>query len=155
VSVPYLPPSSPLPYSPPGPPRRPRSKFLIVLVVVVVGFLVLGVIGYFFLYGAAPPVQVGEIDIFSPDNVCGLASHPIYYTGFNGSTGSSQVYDFGMPNFNGSSCTVRAVATNTSGFSIVAAQVPLAIPSGTNVSLNITIQSPSAPFTGALHLILT
>jgi len=126
----------------------------VVLVIVVVVFLVAGVVGYLFLYAGPPPVRVGEIDIYSPDDVCGLHAVPVYFAGFNSSTGASQVYDFGMPNFNGSACTVRTVTTNTTGFSVSGAQVPLTILAGANASLNVTIQSPSSPYTGNLALIL-
>ena len=102
-----------------------------------------------------PPVQVGAINIWAPDNVCGLNANPIYYSGFNGSTGAAQAVDFEIPNFNGSLCTVAGVTTNTSGFALSQIEIPLPIPAEGNASMNITITSPSSSFSGDLNLVFS
>jgi len=127
---------------------------LVVVVVVVVVLLVGAVLELVLFPAAAPPVQVAAINIYSPDNVCGLNVNPIYYNGFNGSTGEVQTLDFPMPNYNGSACTIRAVTTNTTGFTLSAIQIPLGIATGGSASMNITVTSPSSSFSGNLNLIL-
>jgi hypothetical protein len=138
---------------PARPPRR-RSRLFVVLVVIVVFILIVSVLAVL-LIPSAPPVQVADINIYSPDNVCGLNSYPIYYDGFNGSTGQVQTLGFTMPNSNGSACTIRAVTTNTTGFTLSAIQVPLVIPGHGNASMNITVTSPSSAFSGYLNLIMS
>lgn len=146
---------------PGSPPPRRHSRLLIIVVVVVVVILVVGVVAYLFLPGPAPAVQVGYIFVYAPDDVCGLnQSPPIAFYGFNSSTGANQTLDFPMPNYNATACMVRGVSTNTTGFMITYAQVPLTIggsphgPGSTNASLNITIISPSSSFSGNLSLVL-
>jgi hypothetical protein len=147
-------PSTPY-YGGPSRPPRQRSSLLTILVLVIVVLLVVGVVAYFFLPSSAPPVQVGYIVIYSPHDVCGLnLTPPGAYYGFNSSTGANQTFDFLVPNYNATACVVRGVSTNTSGFSITYAQVPLPIGGSGNASMNISIVSPSSPFTGNLNLIL-
>jgi hypothetical protein len=124
---------------------------LIVVVVIVVLLLVAAGIAFIFL--SAPAVQVNDINIWAPDNVCGLNANPIDYPGFNSSTGASQPIEFDMPNFNSTSCTVTSVSTNTTGFTLSDIQVPLPIPANSTVSMNITITSPSSSFSGYLNLV--
>jgi hypothetical protein len=139
---------------PPSPPRR-RRRGLIIAVIVVVLILIVAVVAFSFLVTPAPPVQVGYINIWAPDNVCGLNANPISFYGYNGSTGASQVLDFGMPNYNDSACTIVSVTTNSSGFSLSAIQVPLIIAAQGTGSMNITITSPSSDFSGNMNLVLT
>ncbi len=129
-----------------------------VLVLLLVG----GVVAYLFLPSSNPPVQVGEIVVFAPNDVCGLNIDPkVAYYGFNSSTGANQTFDFPIPNYNASACTVHGVTTNTTGFAITYAQTPLTIPGSgsnpgsTNASMNITIISPSSSFSGTLSLIFS
>ncbi len=124
-------------------------------VVIVVLLLIVGVVAIAGFYAPpTSPVEVAAINIYSPDNVCGLNSNPIYYDGFNGSTGQVQIIGFTMPNYNGSACTIRAVTTNTTGFTLSAIQVPLVIPGDGNASMNISVTSPSSSFSGYLNLIM-
>lgn len=147
------PPGATYPYAPP-PPRRHR--LLMVVVIVVVVLVVISVVAYYLLVSSAPAVQVGYINIWAPDNVCGLNSNPIAFYGFNSSTGASQTFDFDMANFNATPCTIHSVVTNTSGFTLSAIQVPLTIPgSDQNASMNMTITSPGSSFNGNLNLVLT
>jgi hypothetical protein len=128
----------------------------VILVVVVVVVLVIGVIGFLLLTPTGPPIQVGAINIWAPDNVCGLNANPIYFYGFNGSTGQVQEIDFGMPNYNTTACTIKSVTTNTTGFTLSDVQVPLTIPgNATSYSMNITITSPSSSYNGDLNLVFT
>jgi hypothetical protein len=124
---------------------------LIVVVVIVVLILVVAGIAFIFLSG--PAVQVDGINVWAPDNVCGLNANPIGYAGFNTSTGTSQSIEFGMRNFNATSCTVTSVTTNTTGFTLSDIQVPLSIPATSNATMNMTITSPSSSFSGILNLV--
>ena len=115
--------------------------------------LVGGVTALLFVFAPGPPVQVNNINLWAPDNVCGLNSNPSYFTGFNGSTGQVQTFDLGMPNYNSSACTLAGVSTNTSGFLLSSIQAPLTIPANGTGSMNITIQSPSSSYMGDLNLV--
>lgn len=119
--------------------------------------LVIGAVAYAYLAVPKPPVQVQNIYIWSPDNVCGLNSDPIYYPGFNSSTGANQTLDFYMPNHNstGNPCTIKKVVTNSTGFMLYNVQVPLTIPYKGTVQMNITIRSPTTSFNGNLNLVFT
>lgn len=169
-SAPAMPP--PLGYSPqgaypppqfmapmaPAPPHR-RSRLLVVVVILVVVILVVAVIAVVFLATPPPPVQVSDILIWAPDNVCGLNTYGIYFLGFNGSKAATQTIDFGVPNYNTTACTIVGVITNSTGFSIPSSQVPLTIAGSASVnnpstaSMNITITSPNATFSGYLNLV--
>jgi len=153
--VPPLLPSQPYGTSGGAPPPRRRSRALVVVVIVIVVVLVASVAAYEFLVPAAPAIQVGEIDIWAPDNVCGLDSNPIFYYGYNASTGSGVSIDLGVPNYNSTSCVVAHVATNTSGFTLSAIQVPLMIVGNGTASMNMTVTSPGSSFTGDLNLVFT
>src|SRR5271170_3037728 len=131
-----------MPYAPAPPPQR-RRRWRLIIVVAVVLILVIGFLAC--AYVESPQVAVGAILIWAPDNVCGLNSNPIYYSGFNDTTSNTQTIDFGVPNYNATPCTVVGVATNTSGFSLSNVQVPLSIPGMGNASMNITITTPSSP----------
>jgi hypothetical protein len=157
---PSMGPSSPYAGGPSRPVRR-RSAVLIALVVVVVIVLVAGGLAFFLLPSSTPPVQIAYIVIYAPDNVCGLnLNPPVAYYGYNSSTSANLTLDFPMPNYNATACIVHGVSTNTSGFSVPYAQVPLTIggspsgPGSTTGSMNITIVSPSSSFSGNLDLIL-
>jgi len=150
-SAPYAPP----PYQPAPPPRRRRRLWVIVLVVVVVVILVVSVVA-FLATPAASGVQVQYINIWAPDNVCGLNSNPISFYGFNWSTGQSGAVEFSMANFNATACTVVGVTTNTSGFGLSDVQVPLQIPaSDQSFPMNMTITAPSSSFSGNLNLVFS
>jgi len=124
-------------------------------VIVVVLIVVVAVVAFSFFLAPPPPVQVGYINIWAPDNVCGLNTNPISFYGFNSSTGASQTLDFGMPNYNATACTIATVTTNSTGFSLSGIQAPLTIAGGATGSMNITITSPSSDFSGNLNLVLT
>jgi len=138
---------------PPMPPRR-RRRGVIIAVVLVVVILIVGLVAISYLESPSPAIQVGFIEIWAPDNVCGLNANPIEFYGFNNSTGSSQTLDFGMPNYNATPCTVQSVTTNTSGFTLSAVQVPLSIPANGSGSMNVTITAPSTSFSGNMNLVL-
>jgi hypothetical protein len=144
----------PLGYPPPAPPARPRGTRTIVIVLLVVVVLIVAVIAVAYVLYPAPPVQVQAINIWAPDNVCGLNANGIYFGGFNSSASANQTYEFGMPNFNYTTCTVVGVTTNTSGFSLFDVQVPLTIAANGTSDMNITIQAPSS-FSGDLNLVLS
>jgi hypothetical protein len=120
---------------------------VIVAIVIVVGGL-----GYYFL-AAAPNVAVSNIFVWAPDNVCGLNTNPIYYSGFNASTGSTESFILVVPNSNSTSCTLNSVLTNSSGFSVNPTGLPLVIPAGGNGNLTVDIAVPSSSFSGDLNLI--
>jgi zinc-ribbon domain len=152
---PSYPPPPTMPYAA-APPPRPRRTRVVIAVVLVVVILIVAVIAVAYFLFPAPPVQVSAINIWAPDNVCGLNSNPIYYSGLNfTSTGSSQVVDLGMPNFNSSSCTIVGATTNTSGFTISDAQIPLTIGANGTASMNVTVTAPTSDYSGNLNLVLS
>lgn len=143
-----------------GPPRR-RSRLVIIVVIVVVLILVVSVLAYSYFAASSPPVQVGFIEIWAPDNVCGLNSNPIEFYGFNSSTSAVQTIDFGMPNYNTTQCVINGATTNTSGFTLSDVQAPVYVagtPAGSSTqttgSMNITITSPSSSYSGNMNLVL-
>jgi hypothetical protein len=141
---------------PPAPQRRRGRVVLIVLLVVIILVVAVVAVGYFFF---TPPVQVGYINIWAPDNVCGFLTNPqgnpVSYYGFNGSTGQVQTLLFPIPNFNTTTCNIVGAISNTSGFTLSDVQVPLAIPGNGTGSMNITITSPSSSFMGNLNLVFS
>lgn len=139
---------------PSAPPPR-RHHGLIIAVVVIIVILIAGVATFALLVPAGPPVAVGYINIYAPDNVCGLNSNPIAFYGYNSSTGASQTLDFGMPNYNATTCVIQSATTNTSGFVLSDIQVPLSIPANGTGSMNITITSPSSDYSGNMNLVLS
>lgn len=139
--------------APPAPPPRRRSKLLIIAVIVVAILLVVGAAA-FLLVPAAPAIQVAEINIWAPDNVCGLNTNGIGFDGYNSSTSSVESFELPMPNFNTTTCTVHGVTTNTTGFTLSAIEVPLTIPGNETVSMELTITAPSSSFNGYLNLVL-
>jgi len=135
------------------PPRRRRRTLLIVIVVVVI--LVIGVIAFASFESQSPAIQVGFINIWAPDNVCGLNTNPIAYYGFNSSTGASESLDFPVPNYNATACTIESVTTNSSGFSLSSVQVPLEIAGNGTGSMNMTIEVPTSSFSGDMNLVFS
>jgi hypothetical protein len=125
------------------------------VVVVIVVLIIVAIVAYELLAPPVPPVQVGDINIWAPDNVCGLNANPIYYQGYNSSTHANVTVDLGVPNYNSTSCTVVGVITNSTGFALSGVQVPLTIPGGGTGSMNLTILSPGASFSGNLNLVFS
>jgi hypothetical protein len=127
---------------------------VIVVVVIIALFLIVALVDYEFFAPPTSPVQISEVDIWAPNNVCGLNSNQIAYTGYNTSTNSNDSFDLGVPNFNSTACTIMTVSTNTSGFAITSVQVPLTLPGNVqNASMNITIESPGTSYSGSLNLV--
>jgi hypothetical protein len=110
-------------------------------------------LAFLLLVPAAPSVQVGAIDIWAPDDVCGLGTNSIYYQGYNTTTGESISLELYVPNYNASSCTVSHVTTNTSGFTLSGVQTGVVVPAHGNSTLNLTIGSPGSSFSGTLNLV--
>jgi hypothetical protein len=50
------------------------------------------------------------------------------------------------------SCTVHSITVGTVGFSLVTTNTPLKVDAGTNATLNATVVTPSADYTGVLTL---
>jgi hypothetical protein len=126
---------------------------IVAVVVVIVVLLIAAVVAYEIFAPKPSPIQVGAINIWAPDNVCGLNSNPIYYNGYNSSTNASLAFDLGVPNYNSTTCNVTSVVTNSSGFSLSSVEVPLTIPGGETGFLNLTITSPRSSFSGNLNLV--
>ncbi len=126
-----------------------------ILVVVVVVILVIAGIAVYAYETSTPPVQVQYINIWAPDNVCGLNTNPIGFGGYNSSTSASEPLELEMPNFNTTSCRISTLTTNTTGFTLSQVEVPLTLPGNATVGLNLTIQSPGSAFNGLLNLVLT
>ncbi|HTZ61416.1 MAG TPA: zinc ribbon domain-containing protein [Thermoplasmata archaeon] len=140
-------------YAPAAPPRRARGRLVIAVILVVV-LLIVAVIAVAYFLFPAPAIQVQAINIWAPDNVCGLNANPIYFFGYNGSTGSVVSLVLGMPNFNTTTCTIESAVTNSSGFTLSGVGTPLTIPGSGTGPMNVTITSPSSPFTGTINLVL-
>jgi hypothetical protein len=161
---PPLTPPSPPPYPamggypPQGSPQRSASRVWKIVVIAVAVILVIGFLA-FFLFPVGPSIQVNDINLWSPDNVCGLDGEYTY--GFNASTGSLVPLAFnitGAPygtGSNTSACTIDTVVTNTSGFSVSDANVPLVIPANTNETLYFNVQCPGSSYSGDLNLVMT
>ena len=147
---PGLPPPGFIPRAPPGS-HRQRVLAVVVTAIVLLS-LAGGVFAYVFLYGATS-AHVNRVVLNSPDNACDLGAVPITYTtGFTVPSASQIALQLEVPNYNVSSCTIRAVGVNVSGWSIVQAGVPLAIPGLGRATLNLTIQVPAAAYSGTLWL---
>lgn len=125
-----------------------------ILAIVVVVIIVIAVVAYL-LVPAPPAVQIDYINIWAPDNVCGLNANPTSYYGYNASTSETDTVELPVPNYNTTACTIMGVVTNTTGFSLSMIQVPLTIPGSDSAGapMNITITTPSSSFSGALNLV--
>jgi hypothetical protein len=154
VSSSFPPPGPAASYGQPPPPTHRRHTWVILAVVLVVIILIGAVAAVDYFEVKPPPIQVGFIVVYAPDNVCGLNANPIAFYGFNSSTSAAQALDFGMPNYNASACTIHGASTNTTGFSLSAIQVPVSIPGNGTGSMNITITPPKSPYSGNMNLIL-
>jgi hypothetical protein len=124
----------------------------VALSILVVVLLVAGS-GLYLVLSTPASVEVTALLIWAPDNVCGLAANPGYYAGFNSSVGSSVSLTLGVPNYNSSACTISALSTNTTGFSLGKVGVPLAIVSGATGSLNVTVDLPGSAYAGSVNLV--
>jgi len=112
------------------------------------------------VYGYYTTVGVTALYVYAPDNVCDLNVYAIYYTGFNATTGSTFALSLPVPNNNSTSCTLRGVTTNTSGFGVEDLQLPSAIPGNTsgtlhNGTLNLTLTLPGSRYSGNVNLIFS
>jgi hypothetical protein len=159
------PPPGPLPssYGAPMPPPPRRSKAKVVLVIFVVLILVAGVAVFAFAFLPGPSsdqVDIQEINIWAPDNVCGLNSNPVGFAGYNDTPGDVDQLELSMPNFNATSCTIAGLVTNTSGFSVSGLSLPLTIPGSSNPgnpvseNLNLTLNLPNTTFNGNVNLVV-
>jgi hypothetical protein len=164
---PGLTPQFPPPATPPGnygaypppPPRPRRVSKLWKIAVIAVALIVVIAVAAILLFPAGSAIQVGQINVWSGDNVCGL--NGAYTYGFNASTGASVPLAFnitGGPNAgnNGTlACTIETVTTNSSGFGLTDVNVPLVIPANTNETLNLTVICPGTDFSGNLNLVMS
>jgi hypothetical protein len=144
-------------YPPQGPPQRSASHVWKIVVVAVVIVVVIGFVA-FVLFPVGPGIEVDNINIWSADNVCGLNDASAY--GFNASPGDLVPLAFsisGAPNGSGSetfACTITSLASNTSGFSISGANLPLVIPANTNETLLFNVECPDSSYSGDLNLVM-
>ena len=60
-----------------------------------------------------------------------------------------------VPNFNSSACTLHGVKTNTSGFGLSDAQLPITVGALGNGTLDLTVLLPGGAYQGALDLVCT
>jgi len=127
-----------------------------VIVALVALVVVVAAIGYLAYSPPPPNVDVQGINVYAPDNVCGLNSNLIGYYGFNASVGSQEALELQLENFNVSGpCTVRSVtvAANTSVFSLSNIQVPDTVPAISNGTLNLTLTLPGSAYNGLVNLV--
>ena len=126
-------------------------------VIVVVVILVVSILAYVLLAStpSSSAVQVSEIDVWAPDNVCGLSANPIAFDGYGTALNENDSFElYGWQNYNSTACTILSVTTNTTGFSLSGIQVPLTIPGGDqNASINLTIEAPGSSYSGPLDLV--
>jgi hypothetical protein len=164
VGTPGPAPGAPLPAAaPPAPPPAPtlgpgpggprRNRRLVVLVIIVVVVIVLA--GIIYYASTAPVVNITQLNVYAPDNVCGLNTNPIYYEGYSDDPGASDALGLQVENFNNTSCTLHEVTTNTTGFTLSDVGVPLVVAAVGNNTLNLTLTLPSGAFSGAVNLIYT
>jgi len=139
--------------SPPPSPQRSRRRIVVIVAVAIVAIIASSFVAAELYAPTTYPIQVQYFVIFAPDNVCDLNSTPTAYYGYNDSTGSVDEFEFPIYNGNSTACTIRDVATNTTGFTLSQVQVPLTIPAQVNGTMNITVTAPGSPFTGNLNLI--
>lgn len=123
------------------------------VVIVVLILVVVSISAYEYYTTPPPPIQVAFFNIWAPDNVCGLNANPISYYGYNWSTSTAETFEFPVPNFNATSCTIHSVVTNSTGFSLSAVQVPLTIAGNGTQSMNITVTSPGSSFSGSVNFV--
>lgn len=125
-----------------------------VVVVLVVVLMIGGVLSFVFLSSPGLPIEIGSIDFYAPDNVCGLHTNPIGTSGYNDTTSSNTTIDFLLPNYNATACEIQGISTNTTGFVLYDPEVPRSILGSSSAEFNVTIKTPSSKFTGNLNLIL-
>ena len=158
--VPAGPPGIPPPgaVAPAVAPQRPRRRWgrVVLVIILVVVLLIAGLA----VYGYYTTVEVTQLVIYAPDDVCGLDVYLIAYAGFNATTGTSVPLELYVPNNNSSACTLRGVATNTSGFGVEGVQLPGAIAGNmsgvlSNGTLNLTLTVPASRYSGVVNLIFS
>jgi hypothetical protein len=139
-----------------APPPRPRSRLRLIVILVVV-IVVISLVGLA-VYEADQTVNVTIINFVSPDNTCGW--NGLYDNGFNEPPGSSLQFEY--ENYGNTTtgnatgpCTVHSVTTNTSGFSISDANVPLYTPANNTTTLDFTVNLPNSPYNGPLWIVIT
>ncbi|MGB6500242.1 MAG: hypothetical protein WBG19_02420 [Thermoplasmata archaeon] len=147
----------PAPGTPPEPGAAPRARgrrrpWVVLVVLVIVAIVIASVVG--FVYLSAPPVQVANIVVWAPDDVCGLSVNAIEFDGFNATIGSNQTFELEMPNYNGTACTIHHLSTNTSGFVVYSAQIPRTIPGSATLPLNVSFHAPGSKYTGNVNIVL-
>lgn len=163
------PPPAPLPSAGPAPPPYPpypameptrppaarRRRGLVIAIVVVVLIAIIGGIAFYEL--TAPDVDVNSFIVWAPDNVCGLnePNNLIAYEGFNDSPGVTDYFQFDVPNYNATTCTIVSATTNTSGFTVSDATVPLAIASNGTGTLSLNLTLPGSSWSGSVNLVFT
>lgn len=142
-----------MPNSPPPPqPQKSRGKrrWPIWLVLVIIAALVASGIGAVLYVASLPVVDVTAINFTSSDEACGIGGHT--FPGFKAAASAAEEDTLTIPNLDFYSCTINAVGTFTTGFSISGANVPLSIPFEGSQSLSFTIQVPSSPYNGVLTI---
>jgi len=149
------------PPPPTGTPASRRAKSRAVIIAVVVVVIIVIAIGSYVYLSNSQTVQVNAFIAYAPNNVCGLNINQVEFTpGFSDAPGASDQFEFIVPNYNLSSCTVRGVTTNTSGFTLSDVQVPVTIAAATIAGpgegyLNLTVNLPGSGFNGNLNLVFS
>ena len=122
---------------------------------VVVLVVIVAAVGAFLLTLPPPNVDVQGLNVYAPDNVCGLNANPVGYSGFNASAGTQMALDLQLENFNLSACSVESVTTNTSGFSVSGVQAPDVVGPLGNGTLNLTLSLPGGAYSGIVNLVFS
>jgi hypothetical protein len=127
-----------------------RNAILAGIVVIVVVVAAIAVLPYAV---HAPQVNVRGINVWAPNNVCGLGTNPVYYAGFSDAPGGEDAFVLQVHNFNSTPCTVHGATTNTSGFGLSNVETPVNVLGNQNGSLNLTILLPAMSFDGWIDLV--
>jgi hypothetical protein len=127
-----------------------RTVVIVALVTLIVVVAIIAIAPY---VTPSTTVNVTSIDVWAPDNVCGLGTNLVSYSGFTDSVGSTDAFTLELPNFNSTACTVTGATTNTSGFGLTDVMVPVNVPGGQNASLDLTVILPGSAYSGTLNLV--
>lgn len=133
--------------------RGPRSRKLVFVAILVAVVLVASSVSFLLYEFTLPSVHVSEINVYAPDDVCGLEGRVVQYAGFSAPSDQAVVSRLQVPNFNGTECIIETVTTNTSGFGVSSSGTPLTIAGNGDGVLSVTLSLPSGHFSGVLNLI--
>jgi hypothetical protein len=92
--------------------------------------------------------------VYSSNGIYGNTT--MSFTGANESAGSSFPYKIRLSNSRAANITVNSITSGTSGFVLdnIAPSLPRSIPSESSANESFTVQTPSAPYSGNLTILV-